>query len=291
MDRALVLKNKIDGGIVLNQETIDYFLSSSELVGNLTGEFSESSLYPIWRIIALSEIPYAERLEYTQKLIEYIESAYSTASGFSITGDSAGIVPCYNAMIAEALLKLGCGERASVKSAIEWMKNYQVFSRKENTSWNGTGIKKYGGCMKSTPCYIGVAKSLKALIYYREYVDLIDEEVSNKINIGTEYLLHHNLYQRLSDGTPITKHILDLAFPPSYQLNILELLEIMFKTKNMNDPRLESVIEYLTKKRMKDNGWRINYVYKAEGYISFDRKGLKGEWVTHLLEKYLNQII
>ncbi len=290
MDSALVLKMKIDCGIELNEETIDRFLSSSELVDVLAGEFSESSLYPIWRIIALSEIPCAERLEYTQRLIEYIESTYLTKNGFSITRNSADILPCYNAMIAEALLKLGCGGSASVKSAIEWIKNYQVFSRKEKTTWNGDGIKKYGGCIKSTPCYIGVGKSLKTLIYYSEYVGLKDEQVSNKIKIGTEYLLQHNLYQRLSDGTPITKHILDLAFPPSYQLNIMELLEIAFKTKNMNDPRLEDAVKYINNKRMKNSGWRINYIYKAKGYLSFDKKGQKGEWITHLLEKYLNQV-
>lgn len=290
MDSALILKVEFDNGIVHTDDTINSFLSSSELIRSLTGDFSKNSLYPIWRLIALSEIPYAGRLKYTQDLLEYIETTFATTEGFSITGKSEDILPCYNAMLVEAFSKLGWGGRLSVRQATEWVKQYQVFERKEKSVWSGSGIMKYGGCMKSTPCYIGIAKSVKALIYYSYYSVVQDDLVIEKIKKGTDYLLQHNMYKRLSNNEPITKHILDVAYPQSYQLNIIELLDIAFMTNNLNNPGVKYAIDYIISKKTKDNDWKINYIYKADGYISFDKRGIKGEWVSYLLKKYLSQV-
>ncbi len=290
MDNALLLKTYFDNGKELTDEMIDSLLSSSELIRSLTSEFSKNSLYSIWRLLALSEIPYAGRLKYTQNLMEYIEKAYTTSEGFSITGKSADLLPCYNAMLIEAYSKLGYTDLPYVKCAVEWIKNYQVFGRNKKTLWTGTGIRKYGGCMQSTPCYIGIAKTVKALLYYSFNCTAMDNRVMDMINIGTDYLLRHNLFQRLSNKEPITKHILDIAYPQSYQLNIIELLDIAYMTKKMNDPHVKDAIAFVKSKQIKDVGWRINYIYKTDGFVSFDKRGAKGEWVTYLLDKYLSHV-
>lgn len=286
MDSALVLRRKYDRGVELDAQRIDSLSYSSELVQSLTSDFSKNSLYPIWRLLALSEIPYAGRLVYTQDLIEYIEQTYATSEGFSISGKVEDLLPCYNAMIVEAFSKLGYSDRPVVRNAIEWMKKYQVFERDQPTLWQGKGIKKYGGCMKLTPCFIGIAKSVKALIYYSYYSKVKDDQINELIRKGTDYILKHNLYRRLSNNEPITKHILDIAYPQSYQLNIVELLDIAFMTNNMNDPRVRYAVDYVKSKKTKENYWKINYIYHADGYVSFDRRGQKAEWVTYLFEKY-----
>lgn len=291
MDNALLLKMEFDSGRELTDETISSLLFSSELIQSLTSEFSKNSLYPIWRLVALSEIPYAGRLKYTQDLMQYIEKTYATSDGFSITGKSEDMLPCYNAMIVEAYSKLGFADNHYVKCAVEWIKNYQVFERSEKTLWRGVGITKYGGCLKAIPCYIGIAKSVKALLYYHNASTVQDDKVREIIRKGTDYLLQHNLYQRLTNNEPITKHILDIAFPQSYQLNIVELIDIAYMTKNMNNPRVKQAVDFIKGMKTKDNNWRINYSYKADGFISFDKRGRKGEWVSYLLERYLGQVI
>ena len=40
-------------------------------------------------------------------------------------------------------------------------------------------------------------------------------------------------------------------------------------------------------KRLTDGSWKINYVYKSDGYISFDKRGKNAEWLTYLLDRYL----
>ncbi|MDF2840593.1 MAG: hypothetical protein K0Q99_1365 [Clostridia bacterium] len=291
MDHALLLKMEYDKGTELTDEAINSLLYSSELIQSLTSEHSKNSLFPIWRLLALSEIPYAGKLKYTQDLMQYVEKTFATSDGFSITGKSEDILPCYNAMLVEAYSKLGYADNYYVKRAIEWIKNYQVFERNQKSLWNGVGTTKYGGCLKSTPCYIGIAKSVKALLYHYNASMEQDEKAMEIIEKGTEYLLQHNLYQRLTNKKPITKHILDIAYPQSYQLNIIELLDIAYMTRNMNHPHVKPAVEFIKSKKTKDGNWKINYIYKADGFISFDKRGAKGEWVSYLLEKYLSQMI
>ncbi len=55
----------------------------------------------MFHIMWLSEMPFAERLPYTQKLIGYIDQNVATEEGFSCLGGLKEIVPCYNAMLLE----------------------------------------------------------------------------------------------------------------------------------------------------------------------------------------------
>ena len=287
MDQALLLRQAYDSKTTLSNELIDEWLSQSELVKNLTSDFSVKGLFPIWRLLALAEIPFTIRLPYTQKLIKYCEQTYATPEGFSITGKAEDILPCYNAMLLEAYAKLGLTDHASAGAALNWIKQYQTFGRGEETSWHGKGIKKYGGCLKETPCFIGIAKSVKALVYYQRHSLNVTDELDALIQKGVAYLLKHNLFQRLSDHMPITKHILDIAYPQSYQLNLYELLDIVHQTGHLYDPRVEPALTYIKDKMSPNQDWKINYIYKADGYVSFDRKGTTGEWISYVLDNIL----
>ena len=289
MDSALMLKIAYDKGEQLSELEIDQMLKESDVIKRLTEPITYKALSPIWRIIALSEIPFSSRLDYTKHLIEYVDRNFATEVGFSITGKSDDLLPCYNAMLVEGMVKFGESERPSVQNAVSWIKKYQVFDRSSETTWKGSGIKKYGGCMNETPCYIGIAKSVKALLHYDLGTNAKDPRIKEMIDRGTTYILSHNLYQRLTNGEPITKHILEIAYPPSYHLNILELLEIAYLTGNMQHESVKTAIDYVISKKVQGQYWKINSVYKAEGYLSFDTRGKAGDWVSYLLDKYLGE--
>ena len=61
--------------------------------------------------------------------------------------------------------------------------------------------------MRAVPCYIGIGKTVRALITYWEFTKGRDREVAWLIDKGTDYMLKHNMYQRLSNGKPISAHI------------------------------------------------------------------------------------
>lgn len=287
MDTALELRIAFDHGKIKCYDEAQKFLKDSELVHELTSSFERKPLYAVWRIIALSEIPFSSSLHYTQEVIEYIVNNLASQDGFSLTGKATDILPCYNAMIIEALSKLGQAESPAVQNAVDWIKKYQLFERNIKSSWLGDGSKKYGGCLKSTPCFIGVTKSVKALIAYSYATGYQDIQINSLITKGMEYILKHELYKRLSNKEPINKHILDLAFPASYQMNIVELLELGYETGNLKTEGCLSALEFIKHKRTKEGYWKINYVYKSDGYVSFDKRGKKAEWVTYILDRYL----
>jgi len=287
MDSALKLRILSDEGKLPRDSEILDLLNSSQLVADLTADFVEKPLYSVWRIIALSEIPYAKKLQYTQQVIQYIERNLATPMGFSLTGKEADLLPCYNAMLLEAFSNLGHHQSGTAQNALAWIKKFQPFERNMPITWTGKAIHKYGGCMKATPCFIGLAKSVKALVSYSKAIHHEDKEVEALIDKGMEYLLKHELYKRLSTADPINKHILDLAFPASYQLNIVELLELAFLTGHINDNRCSSSLDYVRNKRTKNGTWKTNYIYKADGYLSFDKRGAKGDWITYLLGRYI----
>lgn len=287
MDKALELRIATDNGQTCGSDHALSFLQDSNLVHELTAVFDKKPLFAVWRIIALSEIPYSAELDYTKQVIKYIEENLSSQDGFSLTGQRTDLLPCYNAMLVEALSKLGQAESPAVQQAVAWIKKYQPFERNADVLWDGVGVKKYGGCMRSTPCYIGVVKSIKALVAYDIAVSHQDKQIVSIIAAGMDYVLRHELFKRLSNKEPITKHILDLAFPASYQLNIVELLGLAYDTRRINEAACQSACDFLKRKRTKDGFWKINYVYQSDGYQSFDQRGNKAEWVTYLLNRYL----
>ena len=74
---------------------------------------------------------------------------------------------------------------------------------KSQSCWQGKGTLKYGGCLKSVPCYIGLVKSLKGLVAYSHSIENADVEINQLINEGMTYVLKHKLFKRLSNGEPI----------------------------------------------------------------------------------------
>lgn len=288
-DSSLILRFKRDQRISLSDSEIQNLLGISKLVGRLTSNLQETPLFYVWRIIALSEIPFSERLKYTENLIDRIYQTMSTPFGFSLSGDKRMFLPCYNAMLVSALSKLGRANDVEVQNGVDWIMHNQPVERGRSVNIKGFDFKKYGGCFNNVPCYIGVAKSIKALHNYQRATPCSD--VSNKIDSGLEYILDHNLVYRLSDGLPINGHILDLSFPESYHLNIVEILSLISETKYSRDPRVNKALSYvLSRCNSEDKTWKITYRYKASGYECFDMGRGTAKWLSYVLFNAISTI-
>jgi hypothetical protein len=283
MKNIIELRQKIDNKEKILKEEIIKMLETSDLVQLLTEELPASRLFAIWRVLALAEIPYAIELDYTKKLIEYINTNIATEYGFSYTGKIDNIVPCYNAMLLEAYCKLSLYDSQEVKNAITWIKKYQLFERNQETTWHEDGIKKYGGCLKSIPCYIGIGKVVKSLFWYCNYVD--DKESKELAFKGLEYMKKHSFYKRLSNGKEIYNHITDFAFPQSYLLNVVDLAEVTY-LGNVKYEEKKDLIDFIKSNQNSNGYWKNNYIYSGKGYISFDGKKKNSEFLAYVLNKY-----
>jgi hypothetical protein len=57
----------------------------------------------------------------------------------------------------------------------------------------------------------------------------------------------------------------------------------------LQDSRTKDLKDFLKNKQAKDRTWNINFRYKAEGYIVFDKGRSSNEWVTYIIRKSLNE--
>lgn len=282
MDTALLLRMKFDRGERPDDLEIENLLVHSKVIRKLTRDYEDNAFFNLFRLICLSEIPYVERLSYTQRVLGYISEHLALPEGFSYTGKVDYIVPCYNAMLLEAYTRMGRAGDGEVQNALNWIKQYQVFERNQSTAWKYDGICRHGGCMNATPCYIGIGKTVRALITYAEFTGHTDKEVEALIEKGTEYMLRHHLYQRLSNQEPISAHITDIMFPQAYMLTLVDLVYIAGRQNLWKDPRTLPLKTLLDSKACGNNSWKISYIYSHKGYKTFDGRQKESEWINYL---------
>ncbi|MDF3003021.1 MAG: hypothetical protein K0Q48_3140 [Bacillota bacterium] len=284
MDTALQLRLKYDDNEPLANKEIELLLEQSKVVQKLISDYEENALFNIFRLMCLSEIPYAERLPYTQNIIAFISGRLSLSEGFSYTGRVNYIVPCYNAMLLEAYTRLGKAASQEAQNALNWIKQYQVFERNQSTAWKYDGICKHGGCMNATPCYIGIGKTVRALITYAEFTNHSDNIAQTLIEKGTGYMLRHNMYQRLSNHAPISAHITDIMFPQAYMLSLTDLVYIAGRSNLWADTRTNLLRTLIDRKACDKDHWKVDYIYSHKGYKAFDTKRKASEWIRHIFK-------
>lgn len=289
MDTALKLRIAHEKKDILDTNQINQWLQESALVKKLTEQpVSENGLANLFALVGLAEIPYAERLNRTQELIDYVEDNLATPEGFSYMGSIDSIVPCYNAMLLEAYARLGLSHYASAQRALNWIKHYQLFERNQKTAWAGKGIKKHGGCLNAVPCYIGIGKTVRALITWQEYQKSADPEVDQLIKQGIAYMLKHRFFLRLSSDTPISKHITSSAFPQSYFLSLTDLVYIAGKGGVLREENTQPLVELLTEKQVQPKQWKLEHIYSYKGYTSFETRRKPSEWLSTLYPLWIN---
>jgi hypothetical protein len=254
MDNALVLRSLVDSGEKLSNIEIQSLLNRSTIVKSIISDVSSKPLTNVWKLIALSEIPYSNTLDYTKILISYFQEKLFTGNVYSFDRNNDSLLTCYNAMITRSLIKLGYFDR-NIEKSIEWILEYQPINKNYSKRWEGSASKKYGGCFNNTPCYIGVVKNIKTLVEYNRLIQ--DSIVEKRINDGIQYILEHEVLFRLSNGEPITKHILDISFPESYNLNCIELMILLNEVGKLNDKKAEKLIQYIKSKKINNDYWSL----------------------------------
>jgi hypothetical protein len=288
VDTALRIRIAFEEKNTLDKEVISQLLDSSILVNKLTKDFVDKPLFVVFRLMGLSEIPHIESLSYTKKIIDYANQNMATGQGFSCLGGVEEIVPCYNAMLFEAYCRLGLAQSKEAQDALNWIKQFQLFKRNQTTAWHHKGVCKHGGCLGKTPCYIGIGKTVRALITYSEFINHEDRETEKLIKEGTDYMLMHKMFQRLSSGQPISKHITDITFPQSYFLSLTDLIYIAGKRNLMNDENCSDLKVLLKDKELEENQWKIEYNYGYKGYVAFETRRKASDWISTLYPIWLS---
>jgi len=221
-------------------------------------------------------------------MIDHINRNIATTEGFSCLGGVKEIVPCYNAMLLEAYCRLGLAASKEAQAALSWIEQYQLFERNQTTSWPHKGICKHGGCLGKTPCYIGIGKTVRALVTYSECAKQENQKVENLLMQGSCYMLRHKMFQRLLDNRPISPHITDIMFPQSYALSLVDLAYIVGKRQLAAEENSSDLLHLLREKQITTGQWKIDYLYSYKGYIGFETRRKASEWISALIPIWLS---
>lgn len=294
-DSALILKKAYEKGEQIDIEKAKELLNKSELVNRLVDEPKQKPELFVgirayeWRLIELSEIPYTGHLKKVQNWITLLMDKTYTIEGFSLTGNRNGILACHNAMITTLLLKTGYSDKAKIQAGLNWILNYQSTERGIECEWTGSDLNtRFGGCMKKTPCFYGVVKSMITLTEYKKRFGSSDD-IDKKLNRGLNYILSHHLFMKLSTGEPIDSSIIKNFYPYSYKSNLIEILTLLKLNNLHNDPQCHDAIEILKQKRHKDGFWRSEISQMKSAWIDFDALNKPGLWISYEISKLLNE--
>lgn len=292
-DTALTLRKAYDTGEQITDEMATDLLRRSELVEQLLLKpkqrpelFVGIRAYE-WRLVELSEIPFAGILPEVREWMQLLVTKTFTPEGFSLTGHRDGVLACHNALISTLLMKNGFDERDKIDAGISWILKYQSLERGEVCCWTGKDLNtRFGGCMKKVPCYYGVVKSMVALTEYKKRYGA-SPEIDSKLHQGLEYILRHEVFKKLSTGEPIEGSIVKNFYPFSYKSNLIEILLLLKDNGRHTDPRCAEATKLLLRKKGKDGYWRAEISQMKSAWIDFDALNMPGEWISYVVGRLL----
>lgn len=293
IDWALEMKKSVERGEKISFSQIQDMLVASDLVKELTFPVKEpKSFHSLrgleWRLIELSEIPYTYTIPQVQEWLSILVKNTYTGNAFSLRNGDDGVLACHVAMITTLLMKLEYEDNKKIKTGIDWILKHQSVNRDKVCSWKGKDLyEKFGGCMRKTPCFYGVVKSMITLTEYKNRFDT-SEEIDEKLANGLEYILSHEVYKTLSSKTPIEPSIIQNFYPYSYKSNLIEILGLLKENNQLGDPRCKDALELLKSTRRKDGMFQADVVHMKSSWIEFDALKKPGHWITYEIDKLLN---
>ncbi len=295
IDSALTLKKDFDKGIDVSIREAKKIFSESELINKLLAEPKQNPRTFVglrayeWRLLELSEIPYTYTLDKVKKWLKMLIEKSYIEEGFSLTGDKDGLLSCHNSMITTILMKMNYDNKDLIDSGINWIIKYQNTNRGENCKWTGKNLHtKYGGCMKKTPCFYGIVKSMITLTEYKKRFD-VSKGIKNKSSQGLEYILNHEVYKKHSTGEPIESSIINNFYPYTYRTNIIEILSLLKANDLLGDERCNDAIEVLRQKRRDDGFWQADTSYMKTAWVDFDKPKEPGQWISYVINNIINE--
>lgn len=292
-DSALTLKKKIDNGTKINKEEAIKMLVQSKLIDKLLVDpnrapntFVGLRAYE-WRLLQLSEIPFCENLGKVQNWLSLLVEKTYIPEGFSLTRKKDGLLACHNAMITSILIRMNYNDKDKIDRGIKWILDYQSAERGIDCKWQGKDLfTRFGGCMKKTPCFHGVVKSMVTLTEYKKKYGGY-KELDNKLDRGLEYIFQHRLFKKLSSDQPIEPSIILNFYPYPYRTNIIEILSLLKSNHLLEDERCNEARSIVKNKQRKDGFWQVDKSFMKSAWVDFDIPKKPGLWISYIISKII----
>lgn len=247
----------------------------------------------IWCLLLLAELNANKDDSRVKRACEFVLNySYDNSSGgFSTSystkyngGLPSKTIPCLTGNMVYSLIKLGYLNDYRVQKSLEWIVKYQRVDDGKYSEPKPEKYKNLKACFSKHSCFMGVVKSLKALIEVPHEVR--SPEVKIKIEELTEFMLMHHIYKRSHDLTQNAKPTwLRFRFPLMYQTDVLEILD-MFRKLEVKDIRLKDAYEQVKSQEI-DGSWISHSSFEGKTIVPFSRRGEPSPWITDKARKIL----
>jgi hypothetical protein len=241
----------------------------------------------VWQLIILAELGADGKDDRVKKACEFVltKSQDKDSGGFSydegkkIPGGLPGtVIPCLTGNMVYSLIRFGYLEDPRIKHGIDWLTTYQTFDDGVKSWEKGWKYERLKMCFSKHSCFMGAAKTLKALTEIPE--ENRSKQVKDTINEAMEFFLIHHIHKKSHDLKKIAKPgWIRFGFPLMYQTDVLELMDLLTK-EGVKDSRMEDGMAAIMK-RQDDNGrWNLLSTFNGRFQTNIEQKGKPSKWIT-----------
>lgn len=241
----------------------------------------------VWSLTLLAQMGADISEPRVKAAAEYVlKNTVSPMGWFSYNGTPSGFIHCHAGYLGEAMLNLGFGDDPRVTTAIEMQARLVT----------GEGIADRGSenlvrfyhytpgpnfvCSKM-PCAWGAVKALKAISSVPEFQRT--PAMRSAIERGKVLFYKADLtvckFSNLEKGKP-SSNWFKFGFPNYYIGDVLEVLEVMSRLGEGQDPRLEKAWSLVLDKQDANGRWAMEYSYNGKLWSDIEVKGEPSKWVT-----------
>lgn len=231
---------------------------------------------------ALAELGHAHEAGWSGA-VRFLSTTARTDSGvFSLDSRRSGVLSCYVGLAGH--LYLTNGHPAQAQPQLDWIVRYQdvrcagesrrdepvpVYSR--DLEW------RYGGCLASTTCLIGMVKCGLALLAGRAAgaLDGVGEALLGQI---VDVLLERELYKSSSGeplrlGTPARRPAEWLlpTYPLDWRTDLIEVVHLVVHARGP-DPRIQAALEVLAAEQRPDGSFPLRRTFRPPHLPLLERR-------------------
>ncbi len=200
---------------------------------------------------------------------------------FSLDGRRSGVLSCYVGTAASIFVALGFSE--SARAQVDWVLRYQDV-RCGGASWREQPVEvwspdlawRYGGCLASTTCLIGLARTGAGLVAWREHTGSTAGDAL--LHQVAEAFLQRSLFQKtdgstLPLGTPPSRadEWLLPTFPRDWRVDLIEVLHLVARVAGP-DPRLQPALNVVGRQQLADGSWRLRRSFRPAALPLLERR-------------------
>jgi len=216
------------------------------------------------------------------RALDFLTRTAIVEGGGSIGGTRDTVYPCYDGMLARLLVR--AGRLAEARPLLTWLVRYQpvasggvAYHVPADPAWGSYLQHRYGGCMASTTCLLGLVPASSALAAARAAG--LDLGQGPLLDAMRQLLVDRRvLFARSGAILPLARRTrldphgtrwLAPAFPLDYTIDLLELVQLAVDLQVPLEP-LSEALALIRSWRLPQGGWpmlaarRLPQAYRPE---------------------------